>query len=61
MEHTSPIPVSIALIVAIIGSIVLYKMDAIPNHALRNDGINKISLAALAKAGATEGPTEPNE
>jgi hypothetical protein len=61
MEHTSPIPVSIALIVAIIGSIVLYKMDFIPNHAVRNDGINKISLAALAKAGATETPTQPNE
>ena len=57
MEHTSPVPVTIALIVAIIGSIVLYKMDFIQNHAVRNDGINKISRAALAKAGAIETPT----
>ena len=61
MEHTSPIPVSIALIVAIIGSIVLYKMDFIPNHAVRNDGINKISRAALARAGAMATPTLPGE
>jgi hypothetical protein len=61
MEHTSPVPVTVALIVAIIGSIVLYKMDFIQNYAVRNDGINKISRAALAKAGATETPTQPNE
>jgi hypothetical protein len=61
MEHTSPVPVTVALIVAITGSIVLYKMDFIHNHAVRNDGINKISRAALARAGATETPTQPNE
>ena len=41
MEHTSPVPVMVALIVAI-GSIVLSKMDVIPTHAVRHDGINKI-------------------
>jgi hypothetical protein len=61
MEHTSPVPVTVALIVAIIGSIVLYKMDVTPTHAVRNDGINKISRAALARAGATEAPTPRNE
>jgi hypothetical protein len=59
IEHTSPVPV--CLIVAIIGSIVLYRMDFILNHAVRNDGINKISPAALAKAGATETLTPQGE
>ena len=61
MEHTSPVPVSIALIVAIIGSIVLYRMDFIPNHAVRNDGINKISREALARVDAIATPTLPSE
>jgi hypothetical protein len=61
MEHTSPLPVMIALMVAIIGSIVLYRMDFARAHSVRNDGINKITRAALARAGATATPTQPNE
>ena len=61
MEHSSPVPVMIALIVAIIGSIVLYRMDFVHAHSVRNDGINKSTLAALVCAGATATPTQPNE
>jgi hypothetical protein len=59
--HTSPLPVMIALVVAIIGSVVLYRMDFVHAHSVRNDGINKITRAALARAGATATPTQPNE
>ena len=61
MGHTSPLPVMIALIVAIIGSIVLYRMDFVHAHSVRNDGINKITRAALARSGASATPTQPNE
>jgi hypothetical protein len=57
MEHTSPLPVLIALLIAMIGSVVLYRMDFVHNTAVRNDGINRISRAALAKAGAIATPT----
>ena len=36
MAHTSPVPVMGALIVAS-GSVVLSKMDVIPNHAVRRN------------------------
>jgi hypothetical protein len=36
-------------------------IDLVPRGAVRNDGINKISRAALARAGATETPAPPNE
>ena len=49
--------VVVALIVAIVGTAVLVKMDLGPRNAVRNDGINKISRAALARAGATATPT----
>src|ERR1700761_714591 len=61
MDHTSPLPVMIALLVAIIGSVILYRMDFIHNTAVRNDGINRISRAALERAGAIATPTPPNE
>jgi hypothetical protein len=61
MEHTSPLPVTIALTVAILGSVVLYRMDFVHAHSVRNDGINKISREALARAGAIATPTQPNE
>jgi hypothetical protein len=61
MEHTSSLPVAIALLVAIAGSAVLYQMDFVHHTAVRNDGINKISRAALAKAGAIATPTLPDE
>jgi hypothetical protein len=59
MEHTSPLPVTIALLVAIFGSIVLYRMDFVHAHSVRNDGPNKISREALARAGAIATPTQP--
>jgi hypothetical protein len=61
MEHTSPLPVTVALLVAILGSVVLYRMDLVHAHSVRNDGINKISREALARAGAIATPTQPNE
>jgi hypothetical protein len=54
------IPVTVALTVAIIGSSVLFGMD-FSKTAVRNDGILKISRAALLRAGAVATPTAPNE
>ena len=61
MEHTSPVPVMVALIVAIVGSVILYRMDFVRGHSVRNDGINKISREALARAGAIATPTLRDE
>jgi hypothetical protein len=59
-RETQPIafavPVGIALIIAIVGTAILVKMD-LPNGAVRNDGLNKISRAAISKAGAVATPT----
>ena len=60
MEQTSPVPVMVALAVAIIGSIVLYNMDFVHHTVVRNEGILKISREALARAGANATPTPPN-
>jgi hypothetical protein len=54
---SSVVPVVTALIIAIVGTAVLLNMDFGPRNAVRNDGINKISRAALARAGATATPT----
>ena len=61
MEHTSPIPVVVALLVAIIGSIVIYNMDFVHHTTVRNDGILKISREALARAGANATPTAKDQ
>jgi hypothetical protein len=47
-----------ALMIAVVGTAVLLNMDFGPRNAVRNDGINKISQAALARAGATATPTQ---
>lgn len=60
-ENRSLVPVTLALIVAVVGTAVLWNMDFGRKIAVRNDGMNKISRAALARAGATEMPTLPNE
>ncbi len=60
MVNKSLIPVTVALIIAIIGSCVLFGMD-FSKTAVRNDGIRKISRAALLRAGAIATPTPPNE
>jgi hypothetical protein len=54
---SSVVPVVTALIIAIVDTAVLLNMDFGPRNAVRNDGINKISRAALARAGATATPT----
>jgi hypothetical protein len=54
---SSLVPIMVALIVAIVGTAVLWNMDFLPRNAARNDGLNKISRAALARAGATATPT----
>jgi len=56
----SAAPLIIALIVAIVGTAILLNMDFGPT-ADRNAGLNKISLAAIANAGATAAPTVPAE
>jgi hypothetical protein len=38
---------------------VLYRMDFVHAHSVRNDGLNKITRAAFAKAGAVATPTLP--
>jgi hypothetical protein len=54
----SATPVIIALIVAIVGTAILSNMDFGPSTAVRNDdGLSKISLAAIANAGATAAPS----
>lgn len=54
----SPVPPIVALIVAVVGSIVLFSMDF--DHAVvRDDGIQKISREALTRAQATATPTLP--
>jgi hypothetical protein len=55
------VPVMIALIVAIAGSVVLYRMDFVRGHSVRNEGINKISREALVRAGAIATPTVPDK
>jgi hypothetical protein len=50
-------PAVIALIVAIVGTLILLKMDLDPRHAVRNGGLDNLSRAAIAKAGATATPT----
>lgn len=57
MDRTSPVPVLIALIVALVGSMVLYNMDFVHRTVVRNNGIRKISREALAHAGAIATPT----
>jgi hypothetical protein len=61
MDHIFPVPVVIALIVAVVGSIVLYNLDFVHHTAIRNDGIRKISREALARAGAIATPTRRDE
>ena len=53
----SATPLIIALIVAIVGTAILWNMDFGPSTAVRNDGLNKISRAVIANAGATAAPT----
>ena len=53
-----PVPPIVALIVAIVGSIVLFSMN-FDHAAVRDDGIQKISREALTRAQATATPTLP--
>jgi hypothetical protein len=57
MDRTSTVPVVVALIVAFVGSAVLYNMDFVHHTVVRNNGIRKISREALARAGAIATPT----
>jgi len=49
-------PVVVALIIAVVGTLVLLNMD-LPRNAVRNSGLDKQSRAAIAKAGAKVTPT----
>jgi hypothetical protein len=59
--NKSFIPVTVALIIAIVGSFVLFRMDFGSKTVIRHDGIRKISRAALLRAGAIATPTAPDE
>jgi hypothetical protein len=49
-------PVIIAVILAVVGTLVLLNMD-LPRNAVRNGGLDKQSRSAIAKAGAKVTPT----
>jgi GTPase len=53
------VPPIVALIVAVVGSIVLYNMDFAHHVVVADDGIQKISREALTRAQATATPTLP--
>jgi GTPase len=53
------VPPIVALIVAVVGSIVLYNMDFAHHVVVADDGIQKISREALTRAPATATPTLP--
>jgi hypothetical protein len=55
----SPVPPIVALVIAIVGSIVLYNMDFAHHAVVADDGIQKISREALTRAQATATPTLP--
>lgn len=54
----SPVPPIVALIVAIVGSIVLFSMH-FDHTAVHDDGIQTISREALSRVHATATPTLP--
>jgi hypothetical protein len=58
---SSPVPVVVAMIVAVIGMAILFGMDFGLRRTVRNEGINQITRSALARTGATEMPTQPND
>jgi hypothetical protein len=60
-RSSSPVPVVIALIVAVIGMTVLFGMDFGLRRPVHNEDINQTTRAALARAGATEMPTQPSD
>jgi hypothetical protein len=55
------VPVVVAMIVAVIGMAILFGMDFGLRRTVRNEGINQITRSALARTGATEMPTQPND
>ena len=52
------IPVTAALVVAIVGAVVLYRMDFGPKNGVQSGAINMITAATVDRAGATAAPTE---
>ena len=65
---SSPLRMVTALIIAVVGALVLLNVDFLlnmdfgPRNAVRNDGLSKISRAALARAGtATPTPIQASE
>jgi hypothetical protein len=56
MQGSFPALVIVALIVAVVGSIILYHMDFVHHNPVRKDGILKTSREALTRAGAIATP-----
>ena len=52
------IPITAALVVAIIGVVVLFRMDFGPKNGVQSGAINMITAATVDRAGATAAPTE---
>jgi len=48
-----------ALIIAIIGAVVLFRMDFGPKNEVQRGALNMITETAVDRAGATTMPTEP--
>jgi len=52
------IPMALAAIVAVAGTVILFFMDFGPTNDVQHNGINMITAAAVDRAGATvTGPT----
>jgi hypothetical protein len=58
---SSPVPVVVAMIVAVVGLAVLSGMNFGLRRTVCNESIGQITRAAVARAGATEMPTQPND
>lgn len=52
------IPITAALVVAIVGAVVLYRMDFGAKNGVQPGALNMITAATVDRAGATAAPTE---
>ena len=59
-SHRDLVPVTAAVVIAVVGVASLYLMDFGPKNTVPHPGINMITAATVARAGATALPTEPD-
>ena len=53
------VPVTIAVVTAVVSSATLFFMEFIPNNDVERHGVSMITAAVVERAGATALPTEP--